>query len=92
MVTGLLLAALVTVVTALLDLLPALELPAYIADGHLAQMVAGVAGSLDGLGGWLPGSHLAAAAGLVAAAFAVSLVVHLTRLVASFLTLGGGAT
>lgn len=80
---------LVTVVTALLSALPTVPVPAWV--GSVTSGIAGLVGYANGLGAWVPMNFVLVVAGSVLACMAIGFAIKLVRIVASFLTAGGGS-
>ena len=89
MITELFLSAIFAAVEFMGGLLPSIETPTWIAD--ISDGVATVTGAMAPLGVWLPFGAAGNALVLVIAAVVVAVVVKLVRIVASFLTAGGGS-
>lgn len=94
MVTDALIGVLRSVLVFFLQSMPTATLPAYLTgtgDGTMNGTVTSLAGSLWSLDALLPVSHLIAASALVLTALVASVAIRLVRILASFLTAGGGS-
>lgn len=69
-------------------LMPEIAVPGFV--GSLVGLVGTITGYMAPLGYWIPFGPAGTATGFVLVALAVSLVVRLVRVIASFLTGGGG--
>lgn len=89
MVTEWLVGVFSAVLTALLDWLPDWDMPAWMTstDGAMATVFTYAAS----MGAWFPMGLATTVAVAVLATYAVAFVVKVVRIVASFLTLGGGS-
>lgn len=89
MITDALLNLLSWIVNGVLDAIPEVGVPGWLLS------LSGMLGSLfdmgASLGAWIPWTLVGAVAGTVVATWAIAFGVKLTRIVASFLTLGGGS-
>lgn len=93
MVTDAILNVVTSVVSWIVGLLPTLTFPSALTDtgtGSVHATMTGAVSSLWSLDAFLPVSQLVAAAALVLAALLLSVTVRIVRIVASFITLGGG--
>lgn len=72
------------------DMLPTSEPPAWLDDGstYLAQ----IWGYGAGLGAWIPWALVSTVFSALMVCLGIALVAHVVRIVASYATLGGGAT
>lgn len=77
------------VIAWLLGLLPHLSPPSWLDDA--AGALSTVLSSLNGSSAWVPWSYLLLGVGLVLSSVAVAVAIRGFRIVASFLTLGGGS-
>lgn len=94
MITNWIIQAVSTVVSWILGMLPVLSLPTSLTDtgpGSVHATIAGGVASLWSLDSFLPMGHLVGAAALVLAALVAAVTIRLVRIVASFLTAGGGS-
>jgi hypothetical protein len=73
----------------LLGLLPHLAVPSWLSS--LGGSLATISSGLSGTTGWVPWGELFIAVALALSAIGISVAVRGFRIVASFLTLGGGA-
>jgi hypothetical protein len=89
MVTKALFDVLFVVPTWLLSIFPTYTLPAWV--GEIPAQVGGVVGYMEAMGNWIPVEHFAPAFGLVLISVGVAAAVKIARIVASFVTLGGGS-
>jgi hypothetical protein len=90
MITDLLLDLVTTVLHAVLSLLPAWS-PAAGMTSDLTDWLASAWSAAGGLHMWLPTGVLVAALALVLGAVAVAVAVKVVRIIASFMTAGGGS-
>jgi len=94
-ITKLILDVFLGVVTQFFQVLPTYTLPTIFGDastpGSLGDFMDGMSNALGDLRGWLPIEHAVIAIGMVGAAMVVAVVIRGARIVASFLTFGGGA-
>lgn len=90
MITHLLIVAVGGFAKVVLHLFPPLPDPGPILGG-VNGAVGTVFSYAAGFGAWVPWGAVAAALGVVVAMLAASAVIKLVRIVASFLTLGGGS-
>jgi hypothetical protein len=77
-----------------LDSMPDLAIPTFVTgtgEGTLSGTIASAVGAINGFGVYLPGSQIGGATALVLAGIIVGLAVKVVRIVASFLTAGGGS-
>lgn len=81
--------AVVAVLSALGDLFPEMDTPAFI--GSISSQISSVTGQMAPLGNWVPFGAAGTALQLVLAAIAIAIVVKVVRIIASFLTAGGGS-
>lgn len=94
MITRLLIDVLVTIPAWLLSVLPTVTFPAYLTGtgpGTLYATIQGAVSALYSVDYWLPVAQVALCAALVLAALLAGLTVKGVRIIASFLTLGGGS-
>jgi hypothetical protein len=89
MITNAVLGALLSVSGWLVGLFPDAELPGWLAE--IPTQVAAVGQYLGGTAAWFPWNTVGLAVASVLVACGVGLVLKLVRIVASFLTLGGGS-
>lgn len=89
MVTDALLDLLRSIVSALLGTLPLVTVPSWLASGSAAASDIAAMGS--GLGVWIPAGLIMTVTGALLAAWLAGFAVKGVRIVASFLTLGGGS-
>jgi hypothetical protein len=73
----------------LLSLMPHLSVPTWLTTA--GTTLTGLLNGLSGTSGWLPWIPLEASIGLALAAVGISVAIRGVRIVASFLTLGGGS-
>lgn len=73
----------------LVSLVPSSDPPSWLSDGSGA--LAEIWGYGHGLGAWLPWSLIGVVFPVVIACIGLGLLIKLTRIVLSFLTLGGGS-
>ena len=83
------LAALKAFLVWLLSLFPDVAVPSWVAnaDGWFTTLL----GNAASMGAWVPWTLLLSVAGVVAVCLAAGFTIKLVRIVASFLTLGGGS-
>ena len=81
--------ALAAVFEFLVSLFPSASPPAFLTT-DLPGFVTTVSGWFSGFGAWLPVAEVGVATAFVATAIGVAFVIRLVRIVASFLTAGGG--
>ena len=82
------------VVAWVLTLMPTFTLPRYLTGtgtNTMAGTITGAVSSLWSLNAWFPTDQVFAAAGVVLAALTAAVGVRVVRIVASFLTAGGGS-
>jgi hypothetical protein len=92
-ITQALISLLVTPIAWMIGLLPTFSLPDFLGTGggSIASGMTGFFGYIGSFTNWLPGYALAPAFAWVATCVAVAIGVKLVRIVASFLTFGGGS-
>lgn len=78
-----------TVLTWVLGLLPHFGVPSWFSG--LGSAVATVSGALSGTSSWVPWTAVMVGLGVIFAAVGVSVAIRGFRIVASFLTAGGGS-
>ena len=89
MIISLIIKLFVSVVQGLLSLLPHFDPPSWVSDVGTAAGT--VAGALSGSSAWLPWNALFVAVGVVMACYVAAGGIRIFRIVASFVTLGGGS-
>jgi hypothetical protein len=89
MVTEALMGVLGGLVHAVIGSLPTVPVPDWLSAGSAG--VSTIAGYGSGLGVWLPVSLIITVLGALIAAWLTGFVIKVARIVASFLTLGGGS-
>lgn len=90
MITGLILTALASVAGLMIGLLPDSQGEPE-AAGAVVQGIATFMGYAASLGAWIPWGVVAPAFAVIGAGLVVATAVKLVRIVASFVTLGGGS-
>ena len=88
MVTDWIIATFASICEAVLAPLPTITLPSWLGDTGPIATVFGYAGSL---GSWIPLGLTVTVLGVLLSVWAVSFVVKIIRIVASFATVGGGS-
>jgi hypothetical protein len=89
-ITDMILGAFASVAEFFVSLLPDIAPPTELESGFTGA-VATVMGFVGGFGAWVPFGHAGIALGVVLTVFVVAGGIKLTRIVASFLTAGGGS-
>lgn len=89
MVTEWIMSAFAAVVSTVLGWIVLPEVPAFI--GEAPAFISEVGTYLHGTGAWIPWGLLGSVVAAVVVAFGVMVTIKLVRIVASFLTLGGGS-
>lgn len=89
MIVELIITALVALVSFIGSLFPTISLPGWFTS--LVGHVEFVAGYMSGLGQWIPFGPAGNALAFVLVAVGVAVIVKLVRIVASFITAGGGS-
>ncbi len=83
--------ALSSLIGYVLMVLPTFNEPSWAYDGTIDGGIQEINGFLTGMGAWLPVDALATAMTLMIGAVAVAVGAKIVRIVASFVTLGGGS-
>lgn len=89
MITEALMSVVTGLVSVLLGSLPVVPVPGWLSD--LSSGVSSIAAAGSGLGVWLPVPLIVAVITTVFGAWIIGFGIKLARIVASFLTLGGGS-
>lgn len=94
MVSDSIIQALASFLTWVLGQMPSLGLPTYITGtgaGTLSGTVSSAVQAINGFGNYLPASQIVGAVALAVGGITVAVVVKIVRIIASFLTAGGGS-
>lgn len=89
MITELVLGVLASVVSFVGGLFPSMTLPTWLAS--IPVWIDSLGSYLTGMDAWVPWDHFATVLGFLALALSIALAIKLVRIVASFLTAGGGS-
>lgn len=89
MITEWLLGIAADIIGWLLGSLPAVQAPGWLTS--ITSNVSTVMGGVDGMSAWIPWPLLVTVGGACLASWLVGLTVKVVRIVASFVTLGGGS-